>query len=429
MSAQVIVIGAGYGGLTSAAILAHNGVEVEVFEATGHLGGRASFDIKDGFIVDYGIHANRFGKQGAAAAALREINYEIEFVKMGEPLLFHENSFVKLPTAPVDFIKTGIISAPEKAVLIGNMAKLVARKYEALVDTSLESILAGKSMKAIPEIFSILSGLCLVAPDISKTSAGEMAQFLKRAMRAKENVAYPRGGTKQIIEALTSKIKENGQIHTSTRVKSIEIKDGRVKSVLVKGEKHEAEAVIFAVPLQRISDFVEEGLSDEFIDKCSSIVPTAGISIDLCLSDKVSDIDGLVVTSDPLTMGQFTSNIDPEVAPEGKQLATFYYPLPVELLEDREYLEKQEALFTSIIERMFPRITEKTEWRRILVLKMVDGFEPRVGQSAKYRPGVRAPGVENLFFAGDVVSAPGSGGDVAFASGVEAARHVISYIK
>lgn len=39
MSADVIVIGAGYGGLTAAAILAHNGVEVEVLEATGHLGG------------------------------------------------------------------------------------------------------------------------------------------------------------------------------------------------------------------------------------------------------------------------------------------------------------------------------------------------------------------------------------------------------
>ncbi len=429
MSAQVIVIGAGYGGLTSAAILAHNGIEVEVFEATGHLGGRASFDIKDGFTVDYGIHANRFGEQGAAASALREINYEIEFVKMGEPLLFHGDSFVKLPTTPIDFIKTKIISASEKVLLIGNMVKLVGKKYEALVDTSLESVLAGRKRKAVPEIFSILSGLCLVSPDISKTSAGEMAQFLKRAMRAKENVAYPKGGTKQIIDALASKIKENGQILTNRRVKAIEIKNGKVKSVLVKGEKHEAEAVIFAVPLQKIGDFVEEGLPDEFIKKCSSIVPTAGISIDLCLSDRVSDIDGLVITSNPLTMGQFTSNIDPEVAPEGKQLATFYYPLPVELMDDRESVEKQEAFFTDLIERLFPGITEKTEWRRVLVLKMVDGFEPRVGQSARYRPGVRAPGVENLFFAGDVVSAPGSGGDVAFASGVEAARQVISYLK
>lgn len=46
--------------MTAAAVLAHNGVEVEVLEATGHLGGRAAFDRKDGFLVDYGIHVNRF---------------------------------------------------------------------------------------------------------------------------------------------------------------------------------------------------------------------------------------------------------------------------------------------------------------------------------------------------------------------------------
>ena len=59
---------------------------------------------------------------------------------------------------------------------------------------------------------------------------------------------------------------------------------------------------------------------------------------------------------------------------------------------------------------------------------MVDGVEPRTGQTAKDRPGVRAPGVENLFLAGDTVSVPGSGGDVAFNSGVEAARRVMAFL-
>ena len=128
-------------------------------------------------------------------------------------------------------------------------------------------------------------------------------------------------------------------------------------------------------------------------------------------------------------MGQFTSNIDPSTAPEGKQLATFYYPLPLEVMDDHDEVDVEEKRFRELIEKMFPGTWDKVEWERALRLKMVDGFEPRVGQTAKDRPGVRAPGVDNLFLAGDTVSAPGSGGDVAFGSGVEAAHKVLSFLR
>src|SRR5665811_2163266 len=69
------------------------------------------------------------------------------------------------------------------------------------------------------------------------------------------------------------------------------------------------------------------------------------------------------------------------------------------------------------------------EWERVLKLQMVDGFEPRVGQTAKDRPAVRVPAVQNMFLAGDVAAAPGNGGDVAFGSAVEAAHCALAYLK
>jgi hypothetical protein len=92
-------------------------------------------------------------------------------------------------------------------------------------------------------------------------------------------------------------------------------------------------------------------------------------------------------------------------------------------------VDTEEKKLRSILKEMFPGMLQKVEWERVLRLKMVDGFEPRVGQTAKDRPRVEAPGLENLFFAGDVVSAPDTGGDVAFTSGVEAARKVLTYLK
>jgi len=60
MQKKVIIIGAGFGGLSAGALLAHAGVPVTIFESDTELGGRAKCIEKEGFIVDLGLHANRF---------------------------------------------------------------------------------------------------------------------------------------------------------------------------------------------------------------------------------------------------------------------------------------------------------------------------------------------------------------------------------
>lgn len=428
MDTEAIVVGAGYGGLTAAAVLAHNGVEVELLEATGHLGGRAAYDRKDGFLVDYGIHANRFASEGAAAAALREIGHEIEFLSMGESKLYRDGTFMTLPTGVPQLLKSEFLSPADKGIMVGNMLRLVLVGGKK-VDVSLDSAVWGGKRKEVAGVLRILSGIGLVSPDITNTSTGDFATFLKRALRAKENVGYPVGGTSQIIDALSEKIEQSGKISLNSRAKGLTTEGGKVTAVKVKDREIMCKAVVLAVPVQKLRGIARGVLSKEFLDRCGSMVPTAGISVDLCLKDKVSDIDGLIVTSDPITMGQFTSNVDPQTAPEGKQLATFYYPLPADEMNDRDVVQIEEKRFMSLLEEMFPGIMNLVDWQRILRLKMVDGFEPRVGQTAKDRPGIKAPGADNLFLAGDTISAEGSGGDVAFNSAVNAARRALEYLK
>jgi phytoene dehydrogenase-like protein len=429
MGAEVTVIGAGFGGLTAAAVLAHNGVQVEVLEATGHLGGRAAFDRKDGFLVDYGIHTHRYAAQGPAAAAMREIGHEIEFAHVGEPQLWRGGSFVDLPSGVPQFLKAGFLSAGEKGAIIRNMMKLVLSSTTRKADVSLTDALSGLDRPEVNSMFKLLSGIGMVAPDLSNASAGVFALFLKRALRSKETVGYPVGGTSQVIEALSKRVESQGSVSLNSRVKSLDIERGKVTGIRVKEEVLASKSVVFAVPVQRLPELAGDGIGKALRDKCDALVPTAGISIDLCLSSNVSDIDGVIVTADPVTMGQFTSNIDPTTAPEGKQLATWYYPLPVETMDDREAVEAEEQKLKGIIEGMFPGTMDRVEWERILRLKIVDGFEPRPGQTSKDRPAVSVPGVENLFLAGDTVSADYTAGDVAFATGVEAARQVLDYLR
>ena len=429
MVADVIVVGGGWGGLTTAAILASNGLEVSLLEATGHLGGRSACDHKDGFIVDYGIHIISYAYEGPAAKALREIGYDVEFLGYGKPLLYIDGEFVTMPTGASSFLGSDYLSWADKMIIGHGVRRLIVAKTSKIADKPLAKAIPGRSRESVRDFFSILSSMGLIAPDIEVASAGEFAKFLRRAMKAKEQVSYPRGGSGQINDALSDKIMETGTITFNSRVKALDIAGGKVKAVKVHDQELSANAVVLAVPLQKLPEIAGPGLSDEFKKQCASLIPTAGISIDLCLGKMVSDMDGFFITSDPITMGQFTSNIDPSTAPEGKQLATFFYPLTMDVLENRTLLDVEQKRFVDVIESMFPGIMDEVEWQRVLRLKMVDGFEPRVGQTDKDRPGVRVEGVDNLFLAGDCVGVAGKGGDVAFTSGVAAAHAVLDFLK
>lgn len=429
MSADVIIIGAGYGGLTAAAILAHNGLVVELHEMTGHLGGRATFDRKDNFLVDYGIHTHRFAGEGAAAAALKLIGHEIDFVTMGHPQVYTNGSFSDLPTTPFKFLRADFLSLSSKLLSVIDLAKLVTLNPGHKADVPLRNILVGGRNANLEQFFETLSGTCIISPDLDETSAGALSEFLKKALRAKEHAGFPKLGTCQVITALEQKIEESGTIIKNSRVKSLSFSRGKITGVGVKEDISAARAVVLAVPKNRTAELLHGIVPDEYLESFSSIIPTAGISIDLCLNRKVSDINGVIITDTPFTLGQFTSNIDPDTAPEGKQLVTWLYPLPVDTMANKKRIETEEAKLRTLIDEMFEGIMDYIEWERVLHLQTVDGFKPGPGQTAKDRPGVANPHIPNLFHAGDIISAPGVSGDVAFTSGVEAAAKVMEYLK
>lgn len=426
--ADVIVIGAGWGGLTAGAILAHNGLEVKVFESTGHIGGRSALDRKDGFLVDYGIHIISYGSAGPAAKALREIGHEMDFALYGHPKLFVDNEFIPLPTGPPSFLSSNYLSWADKMIIGHGVRRLLMANTGKIADIPLIEKIPGRRRQTVRDFFRILSFMGLVTPDIEIASAGEFSMFLRRAMKASVQVSYPRGGCAQINEALATKIRESGEIALNSRAKELAVEGGGLR-VKVHDETFEARAVVYAAPVQKLGDIARKALPAEFLKSCASLRPAAGISIDLCLSEPVSDLDSFVVTLDPITVGQFTSNIDATTAPEGKQLATFFMPLALETLDDRGALDAEQKRLIAVMEAMFPGIMDKAEWERVLRLRMVDGFEPRVGQSPKDRPPVSMEGVDGLFFAGDCVGVPGKSGDVAFASGRAAAHAVLEYLK
>jgi all-trans-retinol 13,14-reductase len=76
MSLPTIIIGAGVGGLTTGALLAHDGHDVIVLEKSANLGGRtASMKFKN-HILDNGFHIMPFYKKSAIFTILKNLGIE-----------------------------------------------------------------------------------------------------------------------------------------------------------------------------------------------------------------------------------------------------------------------------------------------------------------------------------------------------------------
>ncbi|MBC7253680.1 MAG: NAD(P)/FAD-dependent oxidoreductase [Actinobacteria bacterium] len=427
---DVLVIGGGYAGLSAGALLAKKGYRVLLLERSRSLGGRAAYQERDGFLLEYGLHDNRFASEGAAAAVFRRLGRELEFIEPGEPELYRDGEFLPLPNSVGKIFRSPLLPPRAKLSAAYYLVRLVLGNPERKYQLSLEELTSGCKSPETLEIMRVLSGIGIIAPDLRYASAGEMASFLRKALRAKAKVGYPKGGTRRIIEGLREELEKNGQILTSSRVTRLLLRKGKVNQAKTESAAYEARAVVSAIPVQEVPDlFAGKDLPIKFVKKARDLVPTAGITLDLGLGERISDKRGLLVTPDPVTMGQFTSNIDPSTAPKGKQLLSWFYPLPLPWMKNPEKVKREEERMREMLAKMFPGIWEAVEWERVMRLNMVDGFLPRPGQTRADRPGFTLPGLDNFFLCGDTTCAEGTGGDTAFNSALRVSELVDDYLK
>lgn len=421
MKHDVAIVGGGFAGLSLASILSKKGYKVVLFERSQTLGGRGSYLEKDGFLIDYGIHLLRCGARGEAAKVFDEIGRKAEFVKVGKPEIFVDGKFKSFPSGAMSFLTTGLIPFRAKfslfKVLVGGLRADLNEFYRTSVEDFLsQKIKKEKRRREIENVIGTLGGIGIICSDLKEASTGELFGFLKRVSRSKETVGYVRYGMKHIIDNLKeSVIESGGEIETSAPIKRIIIEEGKAKGLERNSTRILAENIIYACPIQKLSEMVP-GENAEYIKRISSIRPTRGVGIEMALKEKITDKNGVIITQEPLTMGCFTSNVTDTVAPDGKQLASFFYPI-----EDIKKPEEAIGLLKKVIRSMFPDIRNRIEWELERTFPMVDGAMPTYRQSYLDRPDFKMPGVENLYLIGDTTRGTGSGGDIAFSSALKCA--------
>jgi len=430
---QVVIIGAGFAGLTAGALLAKKGFKVLVLEEANVPGGRARVIEKDGFLLEYGVHSYRYAEKSSAHKVMTELGLTPEWLREG-----HKNWLIRgkdLYPIPGGQEKLGedvkkYFHRAEISRVKDAIEKLITQSPEKCYHKSLADFAGDLLKDEKARVMLRLIGLQVMEPDPMKVSAGELIVHLRRAFEAGVGSAQLKGSSKIFIDRLVSAILESGgEIKYSCKALAVMIDKGAVKLVDTNMGEIEPEVLLYTAPLTYFFQLAgRENFNEKWVKKVKRIEPVSGVAIDFALREKVTDIKGWLIEPDSGILGKFPSNLDLGLCPAGKQLSSWVIIIPPEKIFDPEEVRSGIHQIRSQIKKIFPEFFALVEWERILALPIIDGVALTHKQSILDRPGIEVPGVENLFLAGDCVAVQGASGEIAVGSGIKASEKIADYI-
>lgn len=256
---DVIVVGAGFSGLSAAYYLQQKGLNVKVLEVSSQVGGRARSDKLNGFTLDRGIHFYHH----STTELSKIINLNELQLKNCYPgyLLRYEGTF-NLFTNPlyqtVDTISTALAknaSFSDKLRLFGLYVKLKTSSYNQLVKENESSTFEylsknGFSKKLIDSFFRPM-----IAANIFDYNLQSSSRFSKIYLKSlfQDHVALPKEGIGKIAESIALKL-QPGSICLKSKVKKVT--DFGVE--LTNGDFLESKFVVVATNAIDSNNLLEE---------------------------------------------------------------------------------------------------------------------------------------------------------------------------
>lgn len=466
---KVLIIGAGIGGLSTAALLAKDGHNVTILEKNDQIGGRAMHFEEKGFLFDMGPSwylmpevferfFGIFGKKPSDYYTLKKLDpqYRVFFSKDDvvdiqadlEKNLTMFESWEKGSAAKItDYL--------EKARYQYDVAmkKFIYRNYNSIFDIMKPEMAEGAKLnvfenldkhvsrytknKKIKQILQYTNVFLGGSPKNTPAMYSIMSHI-----DFHQGVFYPMGGMNKLITALEQLCTEYGvEILTNQAVESIEVKNKYAQSVKTKSDIYTADIVISNAdyPFTEIQLLKKEHRSiDETAWKKKTIAPS-GFILYLGIKGKVKNLkhhnlffandwevhfDGIFNNpswpEDPSYYICCPSKTDPAVAPELDENIFVLVPVAAGIEDSDEIREK----YTKKIIRHIEQLVGESIQNRIIVQKVHSqrdfkelynafqgtalGLSHTLLQTAIFRPGNKSKKVNNLYYVGQFTN-PGVG--------------------
>lgn len=413
---DVVIVGGGLGGLTTAALLARRGLRVTLLERAKTLGGRGATHERGGYFFNQGAHA--FYRGGAAMRVLRALGVE---PRGHQPpvsgIAIAHGTTHALPATLGSMLTSSLLSFSAKLQGVKLFGRLARFDTRALANVSWNDFIAREvsdlSMRDTLEAFVRVSTYAN-APDL--VSAGKTIDQLRLAQNP--GVLYVDEGWQSIVDAVMTIATNHGAaIHLGASVERASHENGEWIVSLKDGETVRGRSLVLATGPLAARALVQ---SQTLADAASRAVPSRVACLDVALERLPNHEATFALGVDrPLYLSVHSKSS--RVAPSGTALvSTMKYLSPSEPHDARADRAELEALLDLL----------QPGWRELLVDEQWLPSMVATNALALAKNGDRIssqiPDAPELFAVGDWVGDEGMLLDAALASAESAASRILT---
>lgn len=483
---NVVVIGSGFAGLSTATHLAHLGYQVTLLEKNTTPGGRARKFEAEGFVFDMGpswywmpdVFESYFGHFGKKPSDY----YDLIRLDPSYTVVFGKDEFVNIPANLAEFRNLLESMEPGVGPKFDEFMKQAAYKYKVGIQD-----LVYRPSRSIFEFTSPSLLADIIRMDVFQSMAKHVRKFFKdekiiRLMEfpviflgeTAENIPalyslmnyadialgtwYPMGGMHEIIKGMVKLAEDKGvKIHLGADVSHIHVKDGVAQHVMLKsGEKFEADIVVAGADYHHVDSKLlapeyrnyDEKYWDKRVMAPSSLLFYLGVNKKLdnlthhCLffDEQMGPHADAIYTNPrwperPLFYLSAASKTDPSVAPEGMENLVILIPLAPDLEDGEEIREKYYNIVMDRLEYLTGQdvrshVIYKRSYAHSDFKSDYNAFKGNayglantLFQTAILKPSLKSKKVKNLYYTGQL-TVPGPGVPPTLISGHVVAKEV-----
>lgn len=421
---DALVIGAGAGGLFTAARLSHLGYRTLVVERLDKVGGRASTDEIDGFKVNNGAIVIETG--GITEETFDEVGAKFDVRSPQPPILY------RIGDKDVDVTGGGW------GFLLGKLtrqgAKLVSGLGAARNDSGLPEdeqstadwVAKYTKNESVHGIFRNMCGSVFAVGSEELPARVFLTYFTRKS--AFKKFGFASQGTIGIWQALADVVQSNGgQVWLSSEVTSLAVNDGKVTGASIRRDDELIDVTCgFAVsdigPFATLDVVGRDNLPADYVatvDKANR--PCAMISVNFASQEKLVKAPGMLsfATTRRLCYIANFSELCPEMSPEGWNLYVGT-SVPKPAVGDFDEAAETELLLQDLRDQI-----DGFDQARIVSINVTrDGWPPQRAVAGYDLP--HTTPIPNLWNVGDAVKEYANGGTTACA---ETAKIVVDKIR